>query len=83
MQLTRKMKLDDAKYYVAEKLGLDSKEISDEDVMHEVRDERDIGRLLAVAGSARGITAKYHIADLLEIEINSVNLLKTKLDLSK
>ncbi len=79
MQMTRKMRLPEAKRYVAEKLGLSVTEISDSTVMRRVREELDIGIITAVAGAAKGLEAKARIADLLGIKINSVERLKRKM----
>jgi dimethylamine--corrinoid protein Co-methyltransferase len=79
MQMTRKMRLPEAKRYVADKLGLSVTEISDSTVMRQVREELDIGVITAVPGAARGLEAKARIADLLDIKINSVERLKRKM----
>jgi dimethylamine--corrinoid protein Co-methyltransferase len=46
--------------------------------MREVREELDIGIITSVPGCAKGIEAKARIAELLDIEINSVTRLKNK-----
>jgi dimethylamine--corrinoid protein Co-methyltransferase len=79
MQMTRRMKIAEAKRYVAEKLKLDPMDLSNEEVMRQVREDLDIGVVTAVAGSAKGIAAKCKIAELLDIEIYSVNLFKSKI----
>ena len=79
MQMTRKMKIAEAKTYVADKLGIDLIELTNEEVMRQVREDLDIGIITAVAGSAKGIVAKWKIAELLDIEINSVNFFRSKL----
>ncbi len=79
MQMTRKMRLPEAKRYVADRLGLSVTEISDSTVMRQVREELDIGVVTAVPGAARGLEAKARIADLLDIKINSVERLKRKM----
>ncbi len=78
MQMTRKMRLKDAKAYVAEKLKVSPADLSNEHVMREVREELDIGIITSVPGCAKGIEAKARIAELLDIEINSVKRLKNK-----
>jgi dimethylamine--corrinoid protein Co-methyltransferase len=80
MQMTRKMRLPEAKRYVADKLGLSVTEISDSTVMRRVREDLDIGVITAVAGAARGLEAKARIAALLDIKINSVERLKRKMN---
>lgn len=83
MQLIRRMKITEAKEYVAQKLGITVMELTDEEVMHEVRQDLDIATLPMIADGASGIAAKYRIAELLDIELNSVNMFKSKLNLSK
>ena len=73
MQMTRKMRLPEAKQYVAEKLKVTPLDLVDECVMREVREDLGIGTITAVAGVQRGIAAKRRIGELLGIEINSVN----------
>jgi len=78
MQMTRKMKIDAAKQYVADKLGIDRIDLTNEEVMRQIREDLDIGVITAVAGSAKGIAAKWKIAELLDIEINSVSHFRSK-----
>jgi hypothetical protein len=80
MQLTQKMKLPEAKQYVAKKLGVSILEMTDEDVMAPLREELGIGVVMAKAGGPKGIRAKTKIAKLLGIEINSVNLFKKDME---
>jgi dimethylamine--corrinoid protein Co-methyltransferase len=79
MQMTRKMRIHDAKAYVAEKLKVSPTDLSDVHVMREVREELDIGIITSVPGCAKGIEAKVRIAELLGIEIAGVNRLKEKM----
>ena len=76
MQMSKKMKLPEAKQHVAEKLGVSVLDLTNEDVMYPLREELGIGVVTAVAGGPKGILAKARIAKLLDIEINSVNLFK-------
>jgi dimethylamine--corrinoid protein Co-methyltransferase len=80
MQLTRKMKLPEAKQYVAEKLGVSILDLTDEDVMHPIREKLGIGVVTAEAGGPKGIVAKAKIAKLLGIEIPSVNRFKKSME---
>jgi len=48
--------------------------------MKEVRENLDLGSIMAVPGCAKGIEAKARIAQLLDIEINSVTRLTNKLE---
>ncbi len=79
MQMTRKMRIKDAKAYVAEKLKVSPADLSDVHVMREVREELDLGIITSVPGCAKGIEAKTRIAQLLGIEIACVNRLKDKM----
>ena len=82
MQLTKKMRLDEAKQYVAGKLGISVMDLCDSTVMRRLREELDIGVITAVAGAAKGLEAKARIADLLDIKINCVERLKRKMGLT-
>jgi dimethylamine--corrinoid protein Co-methyltransferase len=79
MQLSQKMRIAEAKAYVANKLNVGVKDLSDVTVMREVREDLDIGVITSVPGCAKGIEAKARIADLLDIRINSVERLKSKI----
>jgi dimethylamine--corrinoid protein Co-methyltransferase len=83
MQMTQRMKITEAKEYVAQKLGISVIDLTDEEVMHQVRQDLDIATVPMIAGSTSGIAAKCRIAELLDIELNSVNLFKSKLNLSR
>jgi dimethylamine--corrinoid protein Co-methyltransferase len=80
MQMSKKMKLPEAKKYVAEKLGVSILDLTDEDVMYPLREELGMGVVTAKAGGPKGIAAKVKIANLLDIEINSVNLFKKRME---
>ena len=71
MEFGSNMKIDKAKKYVADKLGLDTFEIADEYVMRSLREELKIGVVTGVPKAPRGIAAKMNIEDLLGIKINS------------
>ena len=73
MQMARRMKIAEAKRYVADKLGIDLIDLTNEDVMHSLRGDLGIGVVTGQPGLPTGITAKRKIAELLGIEINSVN----------
>jgi dimethylamine--corrinoid protein Co-methyltransferase len=73
MQMTRKMRLAEAKQYVAEKLKVSLMDLVDECEMRVVREDLGIGTITAIPGAPKGIAAKRRIGELLGIEINSVN----------
>ena len=76
MQLIKKMKIAEAKQYVAEKLGIDVADLTNEEIMRQLREDLGIGIITSMAGSPKGIRAKLKIAELLEVPINSVDLFK-------
>jgi dimethylamine---corrinoid protein Co-methyltransferase len=82
MQISKKMKLSEAKQYVAAKLKIDVMQLADEEVMRGIREDLGIGIITSVAGSPKGIRAKIKIAELLEIPINSVTMFKSQLGIS-
>lgn len=81
MQMTRGMKIDTAKTYVADKLGVGVSQLTDPVAMGDVREDLGLGTLHAGALRPKGIEAKHHIAELLDIEINSVNRFKANTQL--
>ena len=80
MQLTRRMKIDEAKQYVAAKLGISVLDLSNEEVMHQIREDLDIGIISGPADATKGVAARCRIAELLDISIHSVNVFKEKLN---
>jgi len=79
MQLIKKMKLAEAKKYVAKKLGIELGELINEEAMRQLREDLGIGIITSVTGSPKGIRAKLKVADLLGITINSVELFKSQI----
>ena len=69
MQLRKKMRLPQAKQYVADKLKVGLDDLADSTVMRSLREELDIGVITAVPGTRKGIEAKRIIAELLDIEV--------------
>ena len=78
MQMTHGMKIDDAKKYVADKLGVSISDLTDPVVMTEVREDLEIGSITPLPGCAKGIEAKLRIAEVLDININCIRRLKNK-----
>ena len=78
MQLIKKMKITEAKQYVAKKLGIEMADLVNEEVMRELRQDLGIGIITSVAGSPKGIRAKFKAAQLLDVRINSVELFKSQ-----
>jgi len=79
MQISRRMKIKEAKEYVANKLGISILDLSDPIVMGELREDLNIGTVAFLVGGARGMEAKLRIAELLGIEINCVKRFKDRI----
>lgn len=77
MQMTRGMRLDEAKKHVAGKLGVSVTDLSDPIVMHDARAELGLGRItvqeLTYPDKPGALEAKFHIAEVLDVPINSVD----------
>jgi dimethylamine--corrinoid protein Co-methyltransferase len=86
MQMTRGMRLKEAKAYVADKLGVTPFDLSDVAVMTDVRDAHGFGRIHSYAIShhwqANLIEAKFNIARVLDVPINCVEKFKERTGLS-
>ncbi len=80
MQLIKKMKLTEAKKYVANKLEIELLDLTNEEVMRQLREDLGIGTTTSVAGSPKGIRAKLRVAELLGIPINSVELFNSQIE---
>lgn len=78
MQMSRNMKINEAKEYVANKLRVSVSDLADPTVMTVVREELGLGCVAQLPGRPKGIEAKFNIAKVLDIEINSVNKFKQK-----
>ena len=76
MQMSRGMRLKEAKEYVAGKLGCTVRDLSDSYAMEQIRGVKGLGRFLDHSnlhpGEPNGMMAKVRIAELLGIRINSV-----------
>lgn len=82
LQLNRGMRIDAAKKYVADRLGLSVEDIADPIIMGEVREDLNIFRISEGPGTVDGMAAKINIARKLGIDINCVNLFKKRAGLN-
>ncbi len=78
MEMAKGMRIKEAKEYVANKLKVSVRDLSDPVVMAEVRDELKLGLIAQMPGRPKGMEAKFRIAELLGIDINCVNKFKQK-----
>ena len=79
VQMAHGMRIQEARRYVAEKLGIADLELTDPVIMAEVRDDLQIGTITPLPGCAKGIEAKFRLAEVLEIGINCVQRFKDKI----
>jgi dimethylamine--corrinoid protein Co-methyltransferase len=83
MQITRGMRLPEAKAYVAGKLGVSALDLSDPTVMFDVRKEFGLGGILE-SGEVTdvddpiGIEAKFNIAAVLDVPVACVERFRAK-----
>ena len=78
MQLIRKMKIAEAKQYVAQQLKVEISDLTNVEVIRQLREDLGIGTITSVAGSPKGMRAKLKVAELLDVRINSVELFKSQ-----
>ena len=74
MQLTRRMKIEQAKAYVAQKLNVNISDLTDETIMARKREKLGLSSVIPDHVEYAGIAAKTKIAKLLDISIHSVDL---------
>jgi len=74
MQLTRRMKIDQAKAYVAQKLSVNVRDLTDETCMAKKRETLGLSSVIPDHVEYAGIAAKTKISRLLDIPIRSVEL---------
>jgi dimethylamine--corrinoid protein Co-methyltransferase len=79
IQLIKKMKIAEAKQYVAEKLKVKISDLVNEELLRQLREDLGIGTIISVTGSPKGMRAKLKIAELLDVQINSVELFKSQI----
>ena len=82
MQMARGMRIQEAKAYVADKLNISVSELADPVIMSEIRDDLQIGMVTPLPGCAKGIEAKFRIAEVLDVDINCVQRFKTRVQFS-
>jgi dimethylamine---corrinoid protein Co-methyltransferase len=85
MQMTRRMRIKEAKQYVADKLGCGVRDLSDPVAMETIRLEKGLGTLACTSAvhpaEAGMVEAKFNIARTLDIPINSVERFKARVGL--
>jgi dimethylamine--corrinoid protein Co-methyltransferase len=77
--MARGMRIREAKKYVADRLRIAVSELTDPVIMTEVREDLQIGAVTPLPGCAKGIEAKFRMAEVLGIDINCVQRFKDKI----
>jgi len=82
MQMTRRMRLKEAKEYVAGKLGCSTRDLSDPVAMELIRKENGLGLVSMTSSTQPGepgmMEAKFNIAEKLDVHINCVEQFKKR-----
>lgn len=78
VQMLYKLKIDAAKKYVADKLGISLMELCDVVTMTELREELGFGIVEPFNCANVGMEAKFRISEVLGIKINSVERFKER-----
>jgi dimethylamine---corrinoid protein Co-methyltransferase len=78
LQMTRGMKIEQAKQYVAGRLKIAVADLTDPVIMTEVRQDLQLGTMSPQPRDARGIEAKFRMAEVLGIGINCVDRFRQK-----
>ncbi|MCF8038771.1 MAG: hypothetical protein K9K79_05585 [Desulfohalobiaceae bacterium] len=78
LQLNKGMRIEQAKQYVADKLKVPVTDLADSVTMGEMREDLNIGVVNEAPGVAKGIDAKFRIAELLDLDINCVDMFKDR-----
>ena len=79
VQMARGMRIQEAKQFVADRLRIAVSELADPVIMSEVREDLQIGTVTPLPGCAKGIEAKFRIAEVLGVDINCVQRFKDKI----
>lgn len=82
VQMTKKLRIAEAKKYVADKLGLGIKELSDPIIMSEVRTDNGFGIMMPLGGVPKGLECKFNIARKLDLDINCLKRFKQRAGLA-
>ena len=78
MQMSKGMRIEEAKAYVAKKMSVGIEELTDPVIMNEVRTDLGMGVMTPLPGVPKGIEAKFNIARALDIDINCVKRFKDR-----
>jgi dimethylamine--corrinoid protein Co-methyltransferase len=78
VQLAKKLRIKEAKKYVADKLKVGVDELSDPVIMSEVRTDLGFGIMMPLGNTPKGLECKFNIARALDLDINCLNRFKAR-----
>jgi dimethylamine--corrinoid protein Co-methyltransferase len=78
VQLAKKLRINDAKKYVADKLKIGVNELSDPIIMSEVRTDLGFGIMMPLGNTPKGLECKFNIARVLDLDINCLKRFKAR-----
>lgn len=82
MQMSKRMRLKEAKEYVAGKLGCSTRDLSDPVAMELIRKENGLGLVAMTSSTQAGepgmMEAKFNISEKLDVHINCVEQFKER-----
>lgn len=81
VQLAKGYKIDQAKAYIAEKLGVSVMDLADPLVMTELREKLGLGMMQPTDGVPINMEVKMRIGEILDLPINSVERFKKRANL--
>lgn len=77
VQMTLGLKINEAKKYVADKLGIGIDELADPIIMGEVREDLGLGTMMPTIGNIhKGMESRFQISKVLGLKINAVERFK-------
>jgi dimethylamine--corrinoid protein Co-methyltransferase len=76
VQMAKKLRINEAKKYVADKLKIGVNELADPVIMSEVRTDLGFGIMMPLGGTPKGLECKFNIARVLDLNINCLNRFK-------
>jgi dimethylamine--corrinoid protein Co-methyltransferase len=76
--MAKKLRINDAKRYVADKLRVGVDDLSDPVIMSEVRTDLGFGIVMPMGSTPKGLECKFNIARALDLDINCLNRFKKR-----
>ena len=71
MQFAKNMKIDEAKKYVADKLEIDTFQLTEEGYVRDIREREGLGIVTGQPNSPKGLAAKMNIEKVLDLKIST------------